>query len=106
MPPQILPFEFATETADAGDMATVQCAINKGDLPVQITWSLSGNIIEQQNPLGISITKVNRQISALSIDSVSAEHKGDYTCTVKNMAGTVNHTAKLFVNGRIQEQIV
>lgn len=81
-------------------MASVQCVINKGDLPLDISWSLNGLLLDSNNNLGITILKMNRQISALSIDSVKAEHRGNYVCTVKNIAGIANHTAKLNVNGR------
>lgn len=97
VPPQIIPFDFGDEPIDAGDLTTINCAISKGDFPVSIVWSLNGQKISQGN--GIQIVKNNKKISALSIESVEAIHAGEYTCTATNLAGSVNHSAVLSING-------
>lgn len=102
MPPQIIPFDFGTDPVDAGDMSTVQCAVNKGDMPVEITWSLNEQLISQKSIEGIVITRINKKVSSLSIDNVKAVHRGNYVCSVKNTAGTANHSAILDVNGRFK----
>lgn len=48
---------------------------------------------------GISVSRVNKKISTLSIDFVQAEHSGAYTCLARNLAGTASYTAYLRVNG-------
>lgn len=68
----------------------------KGDIPINIIWTLNGNVI---NTPGVSIMKMGPKISALSIESVSAIHRGTYTCLAENAAGHSNHSAELFVNG-------
>lgn len=80
-----------------GDTASVQCTVTKGDNPVQFDWFLNGQLIKNMN--GIFINQLGKRISTLHIDSVNAEHSGEYTCRAKNLAGSTNHTAVLLVNG-------
>lgn len=72
------------------------CSIAKGDLPIEISWKHNN---ETLNDGLISIVKVNRKISTLSIDSVQAQHAGEYTCVAKNLAGFTSHSTTLYVNG-------
>lgn len=99
VPPQILPFEFGDEPANAGDMASISCAVSKGDQPLNITWIFNGQVISKLNDLGIVLTNVNRKTSILNIDSVNGIHRGTYYCVATNFAGSVNHSALLEVNG-------
>lgn len=79
-------------------MATVQCAVVKGDLPVGIVWSLNGRIIGNDYP-DIVVSRSSKRVSTLTIDSVAARHAGEYSCTASNAAGSVVHLAVLSVNG-------
>lgn len=45
------------------------------------------------------ITSLGDRISVLSIQSVAADHNGEYTCTAENPAGVADYTATLTVNG-------
>ncbi|XP_043494172.1 Down syndrome cell adhesion molecule-like protein Dscam2 isoform X22 [Polistes fuscatus] len=104
--PQIGPFSFGDEAANAGDMATVQCAVIKGDLPVDIVWSLNGQPIDvsgaptNQNydRQDIIVNRSNKRASTLTIDSVAARHAGEYSCTASNAAGSATHSSVLTVN--------
>jgi hypothetical protein len=78
-------------------MASLFCTVSKGDFPIAIVWTLSNRSIESFQ--GISVMRTNKRISQLSIDSVQAEHAGEYTCSAKNSAGTAHHSAILHVNG-------
>ncbi|XP_047019425.1 Down syndrome cell adhesion molecule-like protein Dscam2 isoform X13 [Helicoverpa zea] len=98
VPPQILPFEFGDEPANAGDMASISCALSKGDQPLNISWVLNGQVIPKNNDMGIVLTVINKKTSILNIDSVSGIHRGTYLCVATNMAGSVNHSAVLEVN--------
>ncbi|CAK1540555.1 unnamed protein product [Leptosia nina] len=98
IPPQILPFEFGDEPANAGDPASVQCVMNKGDLPANFSWSLNGKLISRANSLGVAIGSMSRKMSILNIDSVNGTHRGVYACHVQNLAGNANHSATLEVN--------
>ncbi|CAH2076517.1 unnamed protein product, partial [Iphiclides podalirius] len=96
VPPQILPFEFGGEPANAGDLASVTCAVNKGDQPLNISWTLNGQPL--RNELGVTLTGINKKTSILNIDSVAAIHRGVYCCVASNQAGSANHSAVLEVN--------
>lgn len=78
-------------------MVLATCAVSKGDLPLTITWYFNGKRVNSGD-IGINLVNMKRS-SQLNIDSVSHENQGNYTCVVKNEAGTMNHTAELFVNG-------
>lgn len=99
VPPQIIPFEFLDDPINSGDMSSVTCTVNKGDLPIVISWILNGNDVDKY--VGISVIQTNKRISQLSIDSASAEHAGEYVCVARNSAGTASHSADLHVNGNI-----
>ncbi|XP_049833917.1 Down syndrome cell adhesion molecule-like protein Dscam2 isoform X6 [Schistocerca gregaria] len=95
--PQISPFTFGDETANAGDAAAVQCSVIKGDLPLEIIWIFNGKRIYSGDE-GVTVSKNGKRTSALTVDSVRAVHSGEYVCTAKNKAGEDNYTAHLFVN--------
>lgn len=97
--PQIHPFTFGDESANAGDTVGVQCMIAKGDSPINISWRLNGNDVKDIS--GISVTKINQKWSTLSIDSVSLIHTGIYTCLANNPAGNANYSTELAVNGNL-----
>lgn len=94
--PQITPFEFGEEPINSGDMASVFCSVNKGDIPLNITWTLNNQSVAI---IGISVLRTNKRISQLSIDDVRADHAGEYTCLASNLAGTTKHSAYLNING-------
>lgn len=68
-----------------------------GDLPVEINWYLNSKTVVEY--AGITSSKVGKRNLVLNIESVTAEHSGNYTCLASNRAGTVNYTADLEVNG-------
>ncbi|XP_057326074.1 cell adhesion molecule Dscam2 isoform X15 [Microplitis mediator] len=104
--PQIAPFSFGDEAANAGEMATVQCAVIKGDLPIDIVWSLNGIPIENDSTSpdsnhqhrDIAVRKSGKRASTLTIESVAARHAGLYSCSASNKAGSTSHSADLSVN--------
>ncbi|XP_076672522.1 Down syndrome cell adhesion molecule 1 isoform X26 [Andrena cerasifolii] len=104
--PQLAPFTFGDEAANAGEMATVQCAAIKGDLPLRIVWSLNGRPVDVgrvssshgYDTPDIVVTRSSKRISTLTIDSVAARHAGEYKCAASNAAGSVSHTSVLSVN--------
>uniref|UniRef100_A0A182NC81 Down syndrome cell adhesion molecule n=1 Tax=Anopheles dirus TaxID=7168 RepID=A0A182NC81_9DIPT len=93
--PIILPFEFGEEAFDSGSTASVSCIVTKGDTPIDISWMFNGRRISIDD--GILITKGGGKISMLSIESVHSSHAGNYTCSARNTAGSVQHTAELQV---------
>lgn len=93
----MLPFEFGDEKFNSGDTISVACSVVKGDMPLNITWLLNGKRVGQYD--GVVVNMVNKKLSTLSIDSVSAEHTGVYMCRAENVAGTASYSAELRVNG-------
>lgn len=77
-------------------MTVVTCAVTKGDLPLKIVWTLNNQTI--RDIAGVTVESKKR-VSQLSIDSVHAEHAGEYVCTATNRAGSSSYSAVLNVNG-------
>ncbi|XP_058830694.1 cell adhesion molecule Dscam2 isoform X40 [Topomyia yanbarensis] len=96
VPPQIVPFDFGEESVFAMDMVSATCTVNKGDLPIEVTWLLNGERIYSND--GISVSRPNQRLSTLSIESVRGRHSGNYTCVAKNHAGNVDYSSPLLVN--------
>lgn len=98
VPPQIMPFTFGDESFNTGDSTGVSCMIVKGDLPIQIKWTLNNEpIISGEN--GITINKLSAKSSVLNIGSVEKEHRGIIKCIASNMAGSDTYASELSVNG-------
>lgn len=96
--PHIGPFSISDGPANSGDMVSATCSIMKGDFPVEIVWKFNDRVIGFNDP-DITITRINKHMSALSIESVAARHAGEYTCVATNRAGNVSHSTTLAVNG-------
>ncbi|XP_046866015.1 Down syndrome cell adhesion molecule-like protein Dscam2 isoform X30 [Drosophila willistoni] len=97
VPPQVLPFSFGEAAADVGDIASANCVVPKGDLPLEIRWSLNlAPIVNGEN--GFSLVRLNKRTSLLNIDSLGAFHRGVYKCIATNEAGTSEYVAELQVN--------
>ncbi|KAL7736494.1 hypothetical protein ACLKA6_019693 [Drosophila palustris] len=103
VPPQIVPFDFGEETINMNEMVSATCTINKGDTPLEVYWTTAPEpklgVARLMSNDGILITKTTQRISMLSIESVHARHRANYTCVARNAAGIVYHTAELRVNG-------
>lgn len=95
--PQILPFNFGEDSVNSGDVASVQCTVFKGDLPINITWFHNSKLVSYGE--GIIISHVSKKVSSLTIDDVRGEHAGNYTCVAQNSAGISIETAQLNING-------
>lgn len=98
VPPQIAPFDFGEEASNVGEVAMVVCMVTKGDLPLDIFWSLNKEpILSGVN--GFKVLRMNARTSTLSVDSLDAIHRGLYNCVARNAAGFVEYHADLRVNG-------
>lgn len=81
-----------------GEIASANCVVPKGDLPLKIRWSLnSAPIVHGEN--GFTLVRLNKRTSSLNIDSLTALHRGAYKCIASNEAGTSEYIAELQVNG-------
>lgn len=97
VPPQIHPFSFGDESVNSGDVASVTCIISKGDVPINITWTLNGRSINVFD--GIDIGNTKRRTSQLTIESAQAHHSGEYMCLAQNSAGIARYSSFLNING-------
>lgn len=101
--PQINPFTFGEDEMNMDDAVSVTCTVAKGDLPINIWWTLNDDFSEYERNLttndGVMITRNSQKISMLAIDAVKARHRGNYTCYAKNKAGITKHSAFLLING-------
>lgn len=105
MPPQIQPFDFGEEPANTGEIAGVFCMIPKGDLPMEIRWTLnSAPIITGEH--GFTLSRMNPRTSSLNIDSLEARHRGIYKCIASNKAGSAEYSAELHVNGLCKQTYI
>lgn len=93
-----MPFNFGDETLNYGESVGVQCMVNKGDLPVDIRWTVNASpIVSGEN--SFTIMKMNSRTSSLNIEYLDAIHRGMYKCVASNRAGTSDQSAALEVNG-------
>ncbi|XP_059477714.1 cell adhesion molecule Dscam2 isoform X18 [Neocloeon triangulifer] len=94
--PQLVPFSAGEDPINAGEVISLTCTVLKGDSPISISWFFNGTEIESRDE--ITISKVGKKISMLSIESARADHVGEYTCVAKNAAGATNFTTQLLIN--------
>lgn len=97
--PKIAPFDFGNEPSNFGDSASIQCLVTSGDFPINFKWLLNERPVSEI--FGVSTVKLGKRTYALTIDSVSGKHAGNYTCEASNMAGVDRFNAALVVNGTI-----
>lgn len=79
------------------ETVSVTCTVSGGDLPINFIWLLNRVPIEPHQE--ILTEKRGKRISALTIESLKANHRGNITCLAENPAGTVEYTSELMVNG-------
>lgn len=83
-------------------MTTVNCAATKGDLPIEIVWMFDGRPITNDRT-DMTVSNTGRRVKQLAIESVTANHTGEYTCVASNLAGSTSRSATLNVNGTNRE---
>lgn len=76
---------------------SISCTLSGGDLPINVRWTLNGGEIESWHE--ILTEKRGKRINVLMIESLKAKHAGNYTCWADNIAGVVEQTSELIVNG-------
>lgn len=93
------PVSLGDEPVNWGEQVSATCNVLKGDNPIDIHWTLNGQLIDQKNQPDIHVSMSGKKLSLLVIDSVAAHHAGEYTCIAKNLAGTSSRSTVLAVNG-------
>jgi len=79
-------------------VASVTCVVPKGDLPLDIYWTLNSALIVN-GELGFTLVRLNKRTSSLNVDSLEAVHRGSYKCIANNSAGYAEYVSTLDVNG-------
>lgn len=92
-----MPFAFDKGPAKSGQDITITCTVSDGDLPLDIKWLLNDRPVESYP--SINSAKFGKRNMVLSIESVTAEHTGNYTCEASNKAGIVSYSTDLQVYG-------
>lgn len=85
-------------------MASVNCVVPKGDLPLDIYWTLNSALIVN-GELGFTLVRLNKRTSSLNVDSLEAVHRGTYKCIANNSAGYAEYVSTLEVNGWFESAI-
>lgn len=93
-----MPFTFGDGVSNFEDSIATQCMITKGDPPLQIKWFLNEENIWNDMHL-IQVIPIGPKLSALRIDSLNENHRGNYSCHVQNRAGVTTYSAELKING-------
>lgn len=93
-----MPFSFGDEPLNVAESAAVTCMIAKGDLPLNITWTLNNNELKSGRN-GITIMRMTARLSALNIESIDSEHRGVFKCIARNAAGYTEFESELKANG-------
>lgn len=79
--------------------------ITKGDLPLDIKWTLNGQLIVSGEN-GLTLVRMSPRLSSLSIDSIDGKHRGIFKCMASNVAGVTDQSAELQVNGATMSHII
>jgi len=93
----VSPFYFDAVTE--GLRTQVMCTTSQGDQPFVFSWLKDGAAL--RSGAGLEVNQFTPFSSILTIDSVQAEHSGNYTCQVHNAAATIELTAPLSVTGTV-----
>ncbi|CAN7943610.1 unnamed protein product, partial [Ixodes hexagonus] len=78
------PFNFPNQE-QIPKKVVVHCVVLEGNEPFKFTWLKDGVTLTSNRRLQI---KVSEAVSSLAISEVSAEDIGNYTCVVRNAAGS------------------
>ncbi|PRD28718.1 UNVERIFIED_CONTAM: Down syndrome cell adhesion molecule-like protein [Trichonephila clavipes] len=92
--PKIQPFSVS-DIINEGESAKMGCVVRKGDGPFYFKWYRDNTEIKNDSQFEINNLK---DVSTLTIKSVTAYSSGNYTCEARNSAGKDSYSASLVVN--------
>ncbi|XP_054706600.1 cell adhesion molecule DSCAML1-like [Uloborus diversus] len=103
--PVIDPFTFP-QSLQQGQRYSVLCTVTQGDPPVRMQWIKDGahSFIAGSSHASSSVAEGVRALAVtpysltLVFESLSPEHRGNYTCMASNAAGSVSHTATMVIH--------
>ncbi|GFQ77884.1 down syndrome cell adhesion molecule homolog [Trichonephila clavata] len=94
-PPVIEPFHIP-EAIEEGARSKLLCSVTKGDPPITIQWLKDGKPLPHD--LEITETILDEFSKALLFPRVELRHRGNYTCTARNMAASASFTASMVIH--------
>lgn len=98
VPPVIVPFPIGDKPLHQNQYLSLSCSISEGDIPLKIFWTFKNQPIVN-GEMDITISKLGKRSSVLTIDSVSGIHAGNFSCIAENTAGETSYTTELKVIG-------
>ena len=99
--PQLSP-QDSTTTLQVGVQShdLVCAAMDVSEAVLNFTWHVNGVLLESHPKLTVLAGSGDRS-SRLHITNITYGEAANYTCTVSNMAGTVQQTTSIEVRGRL-----
>lgn len=97
VPPKLSSLSDLSEPLFMDEFFQIYCSVLHGDFPISFTWLHKNETIVGSENVRIEFTK---RSSILSIESVSGEDAGQYTCVASNRAGATNLSTTLIVKGQ------
>lgn len=90
---------------NAGERLALQCAVVKGGLPLTVAWSKDGQIVAATNnnnngpTSATNVRLVNEFTASLTVESLTGQHAGLYTCRAANEGGRAEASVHVVVQG-------
>ncbi|XP_035214085.1 Down syndrome cell adhesion molecule-like protein 1 homolog, partial [Stegodyphus dumicola] len=92
--PNLYPM-FVPPNIGLGDPVELHCSLKKGSLPVTFTWFLNSVRITNNSKHNLKITSTQRG-SLFSVETLSAQNIGNYTCQATNDFGIDNASVLVY----------
>jgi hypothetical protein len=97
-----VPFSFGEDQINLDDSVSATCFVNKGNLPLEIYWTFTGEDGVETKLFtsdGIMISRTGNRGTLLTIESCKRRHSGVYNCIASNSAGKSNFSTTLTIKG-------
>ncbi|GFY47205.1 titin [Trichonephila inaurata madagascariensis] len=95
--PKIVPFHFPT-MVEIQKKASVACILEQGRTPLQFKWVKNQNQLHETKNIKI---KSLDDVSIITIDPVTSNDSGNYSCLVSNSFGKDSYTSPLIVEDKV-----
>lgn len=96
VPPKIKPLDTDNDPLFMDEFFSIHCTAIHGDHPIDIYWLFKNETLFETDRVKIEYTK---RSSTLSIESVTGDDAGNYTCVAENKAGSTDSSTQLIVKG-------
>ena len=81
-----------------GERLALQCAVIKGGLPMTVNWLKDNSAAT--NVAGVHVKLINDFTASLTVESLTWQHAGRYTCWVRNEGGRAESSVTVIVQGK------